>query len=194
MFLGFVVAIAVFGGHIQSRWPLVAVTGVITLVMAIDDILDLAWWQKLVVVLGVGVAFVVLGISITSVDIPGIGMVNLGLLALPLTVVWVVRDAGLGELPGRRGRRCRRGGRDRRHGRLLAAINRIVVTGELQSGVVILSAALMGCCVGFLIFNLPPARIFMGDSGQPLPRGRARGHHHPRRSPRWWSASPSWCR
>jgi UDP-GlcNAc:undecaprenyl-phosphate GlcNAc-1-phosphate transferase len=28
-----------------------------------------------------------------------------------------------------------------------------------------MSGALMGCCVGFLVFNLPPARIFMGDSG-----------------------------
>ena len=48
---------------------------------------------------------------------------------------------------------------------MLAAINRIVVPGDLQSGVVILSAALMGVCAGFLVFNLPPARTFMGDTG-----------------------------
>ena len=30
---------------------------------------------------------------------------------------------------------------------------------------VILSGAVMGCCLGFLVFNLPPARVFMGDSG-----------------------------
>ena len=35
----------------------------------------------------------------------------------------------------------------------------------MQSGVVILSGAVMGCCLGFLVFNLPPARVFMGDSG-----------------------------
>ena len=29
----------------------------------------------------------------------------------------------------------------------------------------ILSAALMGVCAGFLVFNLPPARTFMGDTG-----------------------------
>ena len=25
--------------------------------------------------------------------------------------------------------------------------------------------ALLGCCLGFLVFNLPPARVFMGDTG-----------------------------
>jgi UDP-GlcNAc:undecaprenyl-phosphate GlcNAc-1-phosphate transferase len=35
----------------------------------------------------------------------------------------------------------------------------------VQGGVVILSGAVMGCCLGFLVFNLPPARVFMGDSG-----------------------------
>jgi len=48
---------------------------------------------------------------------------------------------------------------------MLAAINRIIVPGDLQSGVVILSASLMGVCAGFLVFNLPPARTFMGDTG-----------------------------
>jgi len=39
------------------RWPLLAVAGVVTLVMAVDDIVDLIWWQKLIVVVGAGVAF-----------------------------------------------------------------------------------------------------------------------------------------
>jgi UDP-GlcNAc:undecaprenyl-phosphate GlcNAc-1-phosphate transferase len=42
---------------------------------------------------------------------------------------------------------------------LLAAINR----GETD--IVILAGALIGACVGFLLFNWHPARIFMGDSG-----------------------------
>jgi UDP-GlcNAc:undecaprenyl-phosphate/decaprenyl-phosphate GlcNAc-1-phosphate transferase len=48
---------------------------------------------------------------------------------------------------------------------LLAAINRLGTSGGVQEGVLILSGALMGCCLGFLVFNLPPARVFMGDSG-----------------------------
>jgi UDP-GlcNAc:undecaprenyl-phosphate GlcNAc-1-phosphate transferase len=51
---------------------------------------------------------------------------------------------------------------------LLAAISRIGPAdheAQVQTGVVILSGAVMGCCLGFLVFNLPPARVFMGDSG-----------------------------
>jgi len=165
MLLGYVVALAVFGGQIQSRWPLLAVAGVVTLVMAVDDVVDVVWWQKLIVVLGAGVAFCALGISITSVDLPGIGMVNLGLLALPLTVLWVAgMQVSVNFMDGADGVAA---------GvvaivalvAMLAAINRIIVPGDLQSGVVILSASLMGVCAGFLIFNLPPARTFMGDTG-----------------------------
>ncbi len=165
MLLGYVVALAVFGGQIQSRWPLLAVAGVVTLVMAVDDVVDVVWWQKLIVVLGAGVAFCALGLSITSVDLPGIGMVNLGLLALPLTVLWVAgMQVSVNFMDGADGVAA---------GvvaivalvAMLAAINRIIVPGDLQSGVVILSASLMGVCAGFLIFNLPPARTFMGDTG-----------------------------
>jgi UDP-GlcNAc:undecaprenyl-phosphate/decaprenyl-phosphate GlcNAc-1-phosphate transferase len=41
---------------------------------------------------------------------------------------------------------------------LLAAMNRQYLVGAL-------SAALMGACLGFLLYNLNPARIFMGDAG-----------------------------
>src|SRR6202011_212087 len=43
---------------------------------------------------------------------------------------------------------------------LVAAANR-----PDPGGVMILGAALAGACVGFLLFNFHPARIFMGDSG-----------------------------
>lgn len=41
---------------------------------------------------------------------------------------------------------------------LLAAMNRQYLVGAL-------SAALVGACLGFLIYNFNPARIFMGDAG-----------------------------
>jgi UDP-GlcNAc:undecaprenyl-phosphate GlcNAc-1-phosphate transferase len=165
MLLGYVVAVVVFGGQVQSRWPLLAVAGIVTLVMAVDDIVDVVWWQKLIVVLGAGVAFYAMGISITSVDLPGGHLVQLGLLALPVTVLWVSgMQVSVNFMDGSDGVAA---------GvvaivalvAMLAAINRIIVPGDLQSGVVILSASLMGVCAGFLVFNLPPARTFMGDTG-----------------------------
>lgn len=34
-----------------------------------------------------------------------------------------------------------------------------------QTTIALVPLALAGCCAGFLLFNFPPARIFMGDSG-----------------------------
>jgi UDP-GlcNAc:undecaprenyl-phosphate/decaprenyl-phosphate GlcNAc-1-phosphate transferase len=168
MFAGFAVAIAIFGSAITYRWQIVAVTGVITIAMAIDDILDLNWLSKLGIEVGVGILAVVLGIAITSIAIPGShtpSVWELGLLAAPVTVVWLVgMQVSVNLLDGADGVAagvvaivaavC-----------LLAAINRIQSANDVQSGVVILSGAVMGCCLGFLVFNLPPARVFMGDSG-----------------------------
>jgi UDP-GlcNAc:undecaprenyl-phosphate GlcNAc-1-phosphate transferase len=166
LFIGFAVAIALFGSGVTERWQVVGVTGAITIAMAIDDILDLNWLSKLGIEVGVGVLAVVLGITITSIAIPGAhtSLWELGLLAAPVTVVWLVgMQVSVNLLDGADGVAagvvaivagiC-----------LLAAISRIS-TSEVQGGVVILCGAVMGCCLGFLIFNLPPARVFMGDSG-----------------------------
>src|SRR5205807_769870 len=48
----------------------------------------------------------------------------------------------------------------------IVALVLMLAAGQLgQLEVVKLSGALAGCCAGFLMFNFPPARIFMGDSG-----------------------------
>jgi UDP-GlcNAc:undecaprenyl-phosphate GlcNAc-1-phosphate transferase len=48
----------------------------------------------------------------------------------------------------------------------IVAIVLMLAAGELaELDTVKMSAALAGCCVGFLLYNFPPARIFMGDSG-----------------------------
>ncbi len=41
-------------------------------------------------------------------------------------------------------------------------------SGEVSVMGGLLAASIAGCCMGFLIFNFPPARIFMGDSGSTL--------------------------
>jgi UDP-GlcNAc:undecaprenyl-phosphate GlcNAc-1-phosphate transferase len=168
MFAGFAVAIAIFGSSITYRWQVLAVTAAITVAMAVDDILDLSWRSKLAIEIGVGVLTVLFGITITTLAIPGghsASVIDLLWLSAPVTVVWLVgMQVSVNLLDGADGVAagviaivaavC-----------LLAAISRIGRADEVQTGVVILSGAVMGCCLGFLVFNLPPARVFMGDSG-----------------------------
>jgi UDP-GlcNAc:undecaprenyl-phosphate GlcNAc-1-phosphate transferase len=165
MMAGFVAAVAVFGGGVQSRWPLLIVACGVGAVMAVDDVIDLHWWPKLLVVLGAGVAFYYLHIDIPSVDIPHFGRLSLGLLALPVTVLWVAgMQVSINFLDGADGVAAGVVGIVAMVA-MLAAINRINQVGGVEPGVVVMSGALMGVCAGFLVFNLPPARTFMGDTG-----------------------------
>jgi UDP-GlcNAc:undecaprenyl-phosphate GlcNAc-1-phosphate transferase len=168
LFGGFTVALIVFGGAVADRWQVVAVTAAITLAMLVDDILDLPWNAKLAIEVGAGALAAALGITINYLTLPGSHgptPFDLGLLAAPITVVFVLgMEVSINLLDGSDGVAA---------GvvaivatvLMLAAVNRVQGPGDVQNGVIIMSGALMGCCCGFLLFNLPPARVFMGDTG-----------------------------
>jgi UDP-GlcNAc:undecaprenyl-phosphate GlcNAc-1-phosphate transferase len=165
MVIGFTVAVVVFGGGIGSRWPILLVAGAVAALMAVDDVVDLPWWPKLIVVLGAGAAFYLLGIDIPVVNLPFVGAINLGLIALPVTVLWVGgMQVSINLLDGADGVAAGVVGIVAMVA-MLAAINRIPGPGHVYAGAVVMSGALMGVCAGFLVYNLPPARTFMGDSG-----------------------------
>jgi UDP-GlcNAc:undecaprenyl-phosphate GlcNAc-1-phosphate transferase len=167
MFAGFAVALAAFGSGIPERWQVVAVTAAITVAMAVDDVLRLPAWSKLVIEVGAGVMVVLLGITITFFGFhsqPG-SILDLGLLAAPVTVVWLVgMQVSINLLDGVDG--VASGVVAIVAGvLLLAAINRLGPITGIQNGVIVMSGALMGCCFGFLFWNIAPAHVFMGDSG-----------------------------
>jgi UDP-GlcNAc:undecaprenyl-phosphate GlcNAc-1-phosphate transferase len=168
MFLGFAVAVAVFGGSIATRWQIVGITGAITVAMAVDDILGLNPRVKVAIELGAGLLAYIVGASITFVAFPGSSnatLLHLGVMALPLTLVWFLgMQVSINLLDGVDG--VAAGVVTIVAGvLLLAAINRLGPSENAQNDVIVLTGALMGCCVGFLVFNFAPARTFMGDSG-----------------------------
>jgi UDP-GlcNAc:undecaprenyl-phosphate GlcNAc-1-phosphate transferase len=168
LFGGFTVATIVFGGAITDRWQVVSVTAVITVAMLVDDIFDLPWNAKLTIELGAGVLVAALGITINFFAVPGghgPSLVELGWLAGPITAIFVLgMEVSINLLDGSDGVAA---GVVAIVGTvlLLAAVNRVQGPGDVQTGVIVLSGALIGCCCGFLVFNLPPARVFMGDTG-----------------------------
>jgi UDP-GlcNAc:undecaprenyl-phosphate/decaprenyl-phosphate GlcNAc-1-phosphate transferase len=168
LFGGFTVALLAFGGPVSDRWQVIGVTAAITVAMLVDDILDLPWNAKLTIELGAGALAAALGITINFFALPaghGPSLIELGWLAAPITAVFVLgMQVSINFLDGSDGVAA---------GvvaivatvLLLAAVNRVQGPGSVQNGVIVMSGALMGCCCGFLVFNLPPARVFMGDTG-----------------------------
>jgi UDP-GlcNAc:undecaprenyl-phosphate GlcNAc-1-phosphate transferase len=171
MFAGFAVALAVFGSGVEERWDVVAVTAAITVAMAVDDVLRLPAWTKLIIEMGAGILVAALGITISFFGFRAhpASVLDLGLLAAPVTVVWLVgMQVSINLLDGVDG--VASGVVAIVSGvLLLAAINRLGPTegieNGIQNGVIVMSGALMGCCFGFLYWNVSPARVFMGDSG-----------------------------
>ncbi|MGH7609374.1 MAG: MraY family glycosyltransferase [Candidatus Dormibacteria bacterium] len=164
---GFVVALACFGRGIQDWVQILLVAVLVAVLLAADDILGLPYWTKLVLQaicsLLVAVAFT---ITIGSVNFPGLA-IHLAWAAIPITVIWLMgMQNSINLLDGVDGLAA---GVVAIVGAVLflAAVNRLGVEPS-QGGVILLSAALIGCCLGFLVFNFAPARIFMGDSGSHL--------------------------
>ncbi|MGC2191760.1 MAG: MraY family glycosyltransferase [Candidatus Dormiibacterota bacterium] len=164
---GFVVAMAICGRGVEHWLQIVVIAVVVAGLLAADDILGLAYWTKLVIqaLCSLAVAWL-FAISITSVSLPGLA-IHLAWATIPITMIWLMGmqnsinlmdgvdglAAGVVAIVG---------------GVLyLAAVNRLGVEPS-QGGVILLSSALIGCCLGFLVFNFAPARIFMGDSGSHL--------------------------
>jgi UDP-GlcNAc:undecaprenyl-phosphate/decaprenyl-phosphate GlcNAc-1-phosphate transferase len=123
-----------------------------------DDLRPLPAWVKLLVQLaGAGVT-VALGVRIDHVTFFGVTL-GLGLLALPLTIAWIVGlTNAFNVMDGLDGLATGLA--------IIAAATCAVVSlarGDAQGGMLLI--VLLGALCGFLPYNFNPATIFLGDSG-----------------------------
>lgn len=165
---GFVVAMVCFGRGVQDWSQVVGIAVAVAVLMAVDDILGLPYWTKLVIqaVCSLVVAWL-FAININSISLPDFAFHLVAWAAIPITIIWLMgMQNSINLLDGVDGLAA---GVVAIVGGVLylAAVNRLGVAPS-QGGVILLSSALIGCCLGFLVFNFAPARIFMGDSGSQL--------------------------
>jgi UDP-GlcNAc:undecaprenyl-phosphate/decaprenyl-phosphate GlcNAc-1-phosphate transferase len=167
MFIGFAAAVLLFLPQVDAHERtgvigVLIVSGLAAVLLVADDRWSLPPLTKfglqlliaLVAVVGLGSEF-----QITFLSLPGVGIVKLGLLAVPISLFWMLgMQNTVNLLDGVDG--------------LAAGVVMIVAitlmfagAGTHQPDVVQLAGALAGACGGFLLFNFSPARIFMGDSG-----------------------------
>lgn len=160
LYVGFAVAVLLFLRDYDPTIGVLVVSGLAMALLIIDDRRPMNPWVKLAVQIVLAVlAVAVFGIQIKFFGLPGEHIVNLGLLAAPISVFWLLgMQNTVNFLDGADGLAA---------GVIfIVAIVLMLAAGQLkQIEVVQLSAALGGTCAGFLLFNFSPARIFMGDSG-----------------------------
>ena len=131
-------------------WSIIAAATLMGVAGLVDDVLHIKPATKLLAQLGAGCLLVLGGLRI---ELPW------PLWSVPLTILWIAFVANAINLL------------DNMDG-LAAGITAIAAAFCLvhalwagQFGTAVLSAALVGATLGFLVYNFPPARIFMGDVG-----------------------------
>jgi UDP-GlcNAc:undecaprenyl-phosphate GlcNAc-1-phosphate transferase len=123
-----------------------------------DDVRPLPAWVKLAVQIAGAGGAAALGVRIEHVTLLG-STLGLGLLALPLTILWIVGlTNAFNVMDGLDGLATGLA--------IIAAATCAVVSlarDDLQGGMLLV--VLLGALCGFLPYNFNPATIFLGDSG-----------------------------
>jgi UDP-GlcNAc:undecaprenyl-phosphate GlcNAc-1-phosphate transferase len=125
----------------------------------VDDVRSMKFTTKLAAQIAASAIAMAGGLVIRTLYIPAIGPVELGALAYPLTLLWLIGFTNafnfMDGLDGLAGGVA-----------VIAGAFLCILALLLEEPVVlIVSGLLTAASAGFLIFNLPPARIFMGDVG-----------------------------
>lgn len=125
-----------------------------------DDLYDMRALSKLTVQVAVAAATWWIGFRLGAVQLPfGFVVVDATAVSLVLTIVWIVLVTNAFNLiDGMDGLTTGVG--------IITGLTVYLLAAEYRNvGAVLGALAISGALAGFLRFNLPPARIFLGDSG-----------------------------
>ncbi|NLU50205.1 MAG: undecaprenyl/decaprenyl-phosphate alpha-N-acetylglucosaminyl 1-phosphate transferase [Syntrophomonadaceae bacterium] len=159
IFAGFMAAVLVLV-KVQGPYEGIIIGGIIIfLVGVLDDIFGLSPWSKLLGQVVAAAAAIHAGVNVHFMTNPFDGMIYLGKMSIPLTMLWIIGITNAVNLiDGLDGLAAGVSG--------IAALTLAIVALRedqwLAAGVAFI---LVGAVVGFLPHNFHPARIFMGDAG-----------------------------
>ena len=163
IFFGFMVSILLFVEITPEMRSILLGAVVIVVLGVVDDIMALPAMLKFVVQIAAALIPALNGVVIQAFSNPNIFSDSLywvlGPLSVPFTVLWIVAITNAVNLiDGLDG--------------LANGVSAISATTMLviallasEAEVAVVMAALVGACVGFMPYNLNPAKMFMGDTG-----------------------------
>ncbi|MFW6359026.1 MAG: glycosyltransferase family 4 protein, partial [Chroococcales cyanobacterium] len=140
-------------------WGLI-IGGILFFVIGLaDDLFNLSPASRLLMQIIVAAFAWYTGVRIEFLSVPFDGLIQVGWLSLPLTVIWLVGMVNaINWIDGLDGLAAGVSG--------IAAVVMLIVTLFMdQPAAALIAAALAGGTLGFLRYNFNPAEIFMGDGG-----------------------------
>jgi UDP-GlcNAc:undecaprenyl-phosphate GlcNAc-1-phosphate transferase len=162
IFAGVAVAALVWLPMDESYRAIMAGATVITIVGAIDDVIDLHPALKLAGQVGATAIPVSSGVRVSDFTLPFVHRVDLGDLGAPLTIVGIVLIINVVNfsdgVDGLAAGVC-----------AIAATSFAIIAFDLdKADAAVLAAIIAGAALGFLVHNFHPASVFMGDCGSNL--------------------------
>ncbi len=166
IFLGFVLSVVLFSVIDRQLQGVLLGAVVVVVVGVIDDIVQLKAMVKLVFQILAALIAVYHGVKIeflSTLNFFGSGdFFSLGFLSIPITIFWIVAITNsVNIIDGLDGLAVG-----------VSAISSIVMLVisivVADNNIAIVMAGLVGACLGFMPYNMNPAKIFMGDSGSLL--------------------------
>ena len=165
IFIGFIVSILLFVDVRRDAQMQSILLGAVVIVVlgVVDDIMALPAMFKFVVQIIAAAIPATHGVVIQAFSNPNIFSDNLywvlGKLSIPFTVLWIVAITNSVNLID---------GLDGLANGVsaISATTMLVIAILVSEGqVAVVMAALVGACVGFMPYNMNPAKMFMGDTG-----------------------------
>lgn len=163
IYAGFVTAVLILCRLDRETVGMLAGSVLIAAMGALDDVYDLPAWAKLLFQLGAALVAYFCGIVFAVISNPirvtEIVTIPVGLLSLPITVLWIVGCTNAVNLID---------GLDGLAAGVSAISSLTMLVVSLfvsEPAIAVILAALTGACIGFIPYNINPAKIFMGDLG-----------------------------
>jgi UDP-GlcNAc:undecaprenyl-phosphate GlcNAc-1-phosphate transferase len=159
---GFLVPVLFFLPPDSGAHALVTGAVLIACLGAVDDAFGLSPALKLAGQIACAAIPVAAGITNDHITLPVFGAFDLGPGQYPITIIWFVAIVNMiNFIDGMDGLAAGVTG--------IGATTFAILAASLgRADPAIMAAALAGACLGFLVHNFHPARIFMGDSGSML--------------------------
>ena len=163
IFLGFFISMLMFVKLTPQLRSMLLGAVIIVVLGVLDDIYALPALPKLLVQIAAALVAVLGGNQIVVLSNPNIFSSDpyweLGILSIPISVLWIVAITNAVNLiDGLDGLACGVS--------TISSLTMLVIALAVSEGeVAVIMGALAGACIGFLPYNMNPAKIFMGDTG-----------------------------
>lgn len=147
----------------SSQWMIFVASSIVLITGIIDDCFVLSAWKKSVgLLLAANVIYFLTDIQLATVFLPEMNPMLFAILTYILTIIWIyfVTNA-VNLLDGVDGLASSVSAMSL----LILTVTTVLFSGTIRAPFIGMLILLMMAILGFLPFNLPPAKIYLGDTG-----------------------------